>query len=344
MRILLVTDTSASSLNGLAVTVSNVAQELRSAGHDVMVLNPYLFFGIPFFGGVKLVFPLLGKKIKKFNPYHVHIFTEGPLGLAARQACLFNEISFTTGYYTKFPKIQQKLFFVPQCIIKSYLEWFHKPSKNVLVPNEAVKDDLLADWSKSSLPVSVWERGIDNKIFYPRFFNRKAMTISGNHLMCISRVTAEKGLDDFCNLSNHGFECTLIGSGPLLPRLKSRYPKVIFTGSISQARVAVTLRRANVLVFPAKNNIFCLVMLEANACGVPVVAYPVRGPKEWIVEGKNGFLAPGMHFEDLKVAVLLAQIQCSPARCFEFSFDYSWKASAAKLLTHFRRSKRFYTH
>ena len=38
--------------------------------------------------------------------------------------------------------------------------------------------------------------------------------------------------------------------------------------------------RSDVFVFPSQTDTFGLVMLEALACGTPVAAYPVQGPKD----------------------------------------------------------------
>ena len=58
---------------------------------------------------------------------------------------------------------------------------------------------------------------------------------------------------------------------------------------------------ADVFVFPSKTDTFGLVLLEAMACGLPVAAYPVTGPRDVIGDSKAGVL-----HEDLRTACLEA--------------------------------------
>ena len=44
-------------------------------------------------------------------------------------------------------------------------------------------------------------------------------------------------------------------------------------------------------MLPSKFDTFCNAVLEALSCGLPVVAYKTKGPKDIIRHGKDGFLA-----------------------------------------------------
>jgi len=56
------------------------------------------------------------------------------------------------------------------------------------------------------------------------------------------------------------------------------------------------------------------------ACGLPVAAFPVCGPKSVITNGLNGW----MH-EDLKTAVLNC-LDVSPENCRKYALTYTWEA------------------
>ena len=126
MRILLVTDAWEPQINGVCTTVKNVHKELNQLGHEVLLFHPGLFWGvtIPGSGGVKLCYPFLKKKIARFKPDRVHIFTEGTLGFSARRACAKLELPFTTGYHTKFPEILNQWYGIPIGLTRSYLRGF----------------------------------------------------------------------------------------------------------------------------------------------------------------------------------------------------------------------------
>jgi glycosyltransferase involved in cell wall biosynthesis len=76
---------------------------------------------------------------------------------------------------------------------------------------------------------------------------------------------------------------------------------------------------ADVFVFPSLTDTFGLVQLEANACGVPVAAYPVPGPKDVIVDGVNGSLD-----WDLEKAILGA-LKVSKRSCIKYAESHSWE-------------------
>jgi len=60
----------------------------------------------------------------------------------------------------------------------------------------------------------------------------------------------------------------------------------------SQAHPELYVRESAVFVLPSRSESFGLAALEAQACGVPVVAYGVGGLPEVIVDGETGFLVP----------------------------------------------------
>jgi glycosyltransferase involved in cell wall biosynthesis len=336
MRILLVTDAWEPQINGVCTTVKNVHKELNQLGHEVLLFHPGLFWGvtIPGSGGVKLCYPFLKKKIARFKPDRVHIFTEGTLGFSARRACAKLELPFTTGYHTKFPEILNQWYGIPIGLTRSYLRYFHSLSKGIFVPTRSMKGELISlDYLLSPAgKIHVWGRGVDSAHFSPPAWKRNALKMGTRRLICVSRAHCEKNLEDFCALSGHGYSCTLVGGGSYLDTLKRNYPKVNFTGSMPPADVGRALREADIFVFPSKADTFGLVMLEANACGLPVVGYPVTGPKDWIKNGKNGYIAHDTSFESLKFAVQMASIHCAPKDAISHAEGNTWEKTAQDFL------------
>jgi len=72
------------------------------------------------------------------------------------------------------------------------------------------------------------------------------------------------------------------------------------------------------------------VQLEALACGTPVAAFPVTGPKDVIADHPIGALDT-----DLRSACLRA-LTMSRAACREFALQYSWENSARQFIGHLR--------
>jgi glycosyltransferase involved in cell wall biosynthesis len=134
-------------------------------------------------------------------------------------------------------------------------------------------------------------------------------------------VAVEKNIEAFLSLDLPGTKY-VVGDGPELPSLRHAYPRVRFVGAKKGIELACHYAAADVFVFPSKTDTFGIVMLEALACGVPVAAYPVRGPVDIVEAGQTGFLS-----EDLKEAALKA-MALDPEKCRGFALQFSWKKSA----------------
>lgn len=89
----------------------------------------------------------------------------------------------------------------------------------------------------------------------------------------------------------------IIGSGPGEQRLRkltrqNRSANVVFVGAVSPDSVASWLAAADVLVLPSLTEGRGIVILEAMAQAVPVVASDIPGPRELVRHGETGFLFP----------------------------------------------------
>jgi glycosyltransferase involved in cell wall biosynthesis len=86
-------------------------------------------------------------------------------------------------------------------------------------------------------------------------------------------------------------ELWIIGDGYLKDKLKKIAPEgVRFFGKVSNEERRELIEKAWVLVNPSVREGFGLNIIEANALGVPAIAYNVAGLKDSIVDGKTGLL------------------------------------------------------
>ena len=104
--------------------------------------------------------------------------------------------------------------------------------------------------------------------------------------------------------------------------LARKYPQAVFLGARQGEALAQAYAGADVFVFPSKTDTFGLVLLEALACGVPVAAYPVTGPRDVLGSAPVGALN-----DDLRQACL-SSLRISPQACVEFAARHTWEASA----------------
>jgi glycosyltransferase involved in cell wall biosynthesis len=281
-KILIATD-SFNQVNGVSTTYRNI---LKYSRKKTYIIHPGLFKWKSFsiYPEVQICKePIKAyKKIKDINPTHIHIGTEGPIGLAARVYCKFNKIPYTTGYHTKFPDYLWKLLRVPHFITYGYLKIFHNDSKAILVPSHSCKEELN---KKGFKQVEVWTRGVSENLISNKPIRRSKYP----KIIYVGRVSKEKNLEVLCELQDK-FEITIVGEGPIQKKLKLKYPKVNFLGYRFGSELADIYKRHDVFCFPSKTDTFGIVMIEALANGLPIAAYNVTGPVDIVEEGVTGYL------------------------------------------------------
>jgi len=320
-RILIVTDAWHPAVNGVVRTIECLCRELRSLGHDVLVIGTDRFrtLPLPSYPEVRLAMHptrRLSALIDSFAPDAIHIATEGPLGAAARRYCLKRQRPFTSAFHTRFPEYLASRLPVPLNWTYAALRRFHAPSSAVMVATPTLRASLKA---RGFEHLSLWTRGVDTELFHP---SEKSFLAGPRPLaIYVGRVAVEKNLQAFLDLSLPGCKY-VVGDGPQLPALRRRYPDVRFVGYKHGEDLARHYAAADVLVFPSRTDTFGLVMLESLACGVPVAAFPVPGPLDVIGQASVGCLD-----EDLGKAVQGA-LTIPPGNCRAFALGYSWRASA----------------
>ncbi len=80
------------------------------------------------------------------------------------------------------------------------------------------------------------------------------------------------------------------GVGREYKRLKERYPHVTFLGEVSDERLIGLYQGCEAVLFPAEEEDFGMVPVEAMAAGKPVIAYASGGVLETVIDGKTGIL------------------------------------------------------
>jgi glycosyltransferase involved in cell wall biosynthesis len=283
--ILIITDNLPDQINGVVTTYTNIETCAVLDGYNFVVLHPgwFRYIDCPKYNEVKIAYPRnLGKKIAEVNPDYIHIATEGPLGLWARKYLSLYNIRHNTAYHTKFPEGLKKLFGIPEWITWRFVRWFHKHSGRVLTTTDSMVQELYSHGFRGE--VVPWTRGVDRTIFRSDLREE----FPGKYLLCVSRVSKEKNLEDFFELDYPGYQKIMVGDGPMLETYRKRYPDVHFTGFKTGVDLARYYANAEVFVFPSRWETFGIVMIESMACGTPVAAYPCQGPEDVVDEGVTG--------------------------------------------------------
>ena len=287
--ILIITDNIREQVNGVVTTFKNIEDYAVRDGYRIVYLDPGQFHYIdcPGYPEVKLSLPRkIGTKIKAVGADHIHIATEGPLGLAARCYLDRKKIKYNTSYHTKFPEFLNKMYKIPTCLTYAYMRWFHKHSGRVLTTTQTMVDDLLARGFEGD--IVPWTRGVDRTVFSSEL---RGKTARKPILLSVGRVSREKGLEDFCKLDYPDAVKVVVGDGPYRAELQERYPDVCFAGAKFGEELAMYYANADVFVFTSRTDTFGIVIIEALACGTPVAAYPVPGPIDILEPGITGHMS-----------------------------------------------------
>lgn len=295
--ILIITDNLQDQINGVVTTFKNLEACAVLDHYEFVYIDPGQFthFDCPGYNEIKIALAWqIGQKIQALDPDHIHIATEGVIGLAARCWLDRRGWRYNTSYHTRFPEAVKKILGVPESWTWRYMRWFHKHSGRVLTTTDSMVQDLRSHGFTGD--IKSWTRGVDRTVFTPRVTANAA--VSEPMLLCVSRLSKEKNLEEFCKLSIPGTRKVMVGDGPERDRLEALYPDVKFVGFQTGDALAAYYREADVFVFPSRWDTFGIVMIEAMATGTPVAAYPVTGPLDVIEPGVTGF----MH-EDLATAV-----------------------------------------
>ena len=317
-KILIITDNLVDQINGVVTTYKNIEPYAARDGYSIDYINPgrYRYVDCPRYNEVKLAYPKdLDKTIQEIHPDHIHIATEGFLGLFARRYLTIHGINYNTAYHTKFPEAIKKLFGVPEMFTWPLIRWFHSNSNAVLTTTKSMVEELQSHGFGNN--VVPWTRGVDRGIFKPaeREANEKLV------LLNVGRVSKEKNLEQFYKIDYPNCQKIQVGDGPMLKEYIKRYPDVHFVGAKRGAELAHYYQQADVFVFPSRWDTFGLVMIEAMACGTPVAAIPVQGPLDVIAEGVTGCMN-----NDLTKAIESAR-HLDRENVFVSSYTWSWESA-----------------
>jgi glycosyltransferase involved in cell wall biosynthesis len=329
-RVLIVSDAWTPQVNGVVRTLVTLVAELEALGIVAEVIGPDRFLTVPCptYPDIRLsILPLrrLERLMEAFRPDALHIATEGPLGIAARKLARKRGWTFTTAFHTRFPEYLRARTRVPTRLSYAWLRRFHAAGHGLMVATESLRQELAA---RGFRDLRAWSRGVDLSMFQmePR---EEWVGLARPVCLYVGRVAVEKNITAFLDLDLPGSK-VVVGDGPQLAALKRDYPGVYFAGVKHGADLSRAYAGADVMVFPSRTDTFGLVMLESLACGTPVAAFPVTGPKDVLVGGGD---AIGAVDEDLRAAVMRALENGDRVACRAFAETFSWRACAERFVT-----------
>jgi glycosyltransferase involved in cell wall biosynthesis len=321
-------------VNGVATTIRKMTAAGAAAGKELIVvisrseLNisdiptknfpPIGEFELPEYELQKLSFPPILQILdyiqrEKFT--EIIISTPGPIGLTALLAAKMLNLQTSGIYHTDFPQYIRIL--TEDSFLESatwhYMHWFYGQLDTVFVNSEEYRQSWI-DRGLDPGKIRIFPRGLDTELFtparrQPAFWEKFGESNGQVRLLYVGRISREKDLDILANayrrLRNEGLPVQLfvVGHGPYSQTLSETLPDAVFTGYLTGVELATAYASADVFAFPSTTDTFGNVIIEAQACGVPVVVSDSGGPKELVEDKTNGLITKSHDVDDFTRAV-----------------------------------------
>lgn len=327
MKLLIASDAWHPQVNGVVRSLEQMVRRAPEHGFETALLSVADFRSLPLPGYTEIRLALAGRdrvaaRWAKERPSHVHIATEGPIGFAARRHCLAHGLPFTTSYHTRFPEYLAARLPVPEAWSYAYLRRFHGAARGTMVSTPTLQAELEA---RGFTHLMRWTRGVDTERFRPAAPGEpppaELAQLPRPLFLYVGRLAVEKNLSAFLSLDLPGTK-VVVGDGPDRARLQALAPEARFLGTRTGAALASVYAACDAFVFPSLTDTFGIVLLEAMACGLPIAAFPVPGPKDVLSGTRVGILD-----HDLRAAALAA-LRLSRAECRQEALRRGWDVSA----------------
>ncbi|MCM3698893.1 glycosyltransferase family 1 protein [Paenibacillus macerans] len=312
MKIAFITETFYPSTNGVVTRLMQSIRWLVREGHEVLVIAPdqgvsevegAQVIGVPslrffLYPNLPLALPSrrVGKALQAFKPDLVHVVNPAVLGVAG--IWYGRRYPLIASYHTHIPQYAD-FYKLPwlKPILWGYLRRLHNRADLNLCTSGAVRDELV---SREFSNVRLWQRGVDTELFGPRHRNEEMRRmLSGGALdkrllLYVGRLAAEKEIERLRGvlLASDRFRLAIVGDGPHRERLESHFAGTgtVFTGFLHGEQLAQAYASSDIFAFPSTTETLGLVLLEAMASGLTVVAAASPPSREQIREGATGFL------------------------------------------------------
>ena len=185
---------------------------------------------------------------------------------------------------------------------KNIIHNTYSMASQILLSSSPLKNAISNNFNTHKSKLNLLPNPVDENLFTLR----KVPNINPQFIIvCISLFRPEKRIDlvleSFNNLVHSGIKAKLklIGDGPLKHEIENKIQKlgisdlVELPGYLPQKRIIDELHNSHFLVLPSDIETFGMVLVEAQACGLPVVATDCGGPKDIITAESGILVTPG---------------------------------------------------
>ncbi|MGH6636008.1 MAG: glycosyltransferase [Gammaproteobacteria bacterium] len=338
MNILMLTNTFPPFVGGVARSVQGFANEFRSENHRVLVVAP-MFDGaskketdvvrypaIKSFNGsgFSLPVPIPGRMagaLRTFQPEVVHSHHPFLLGATALRIAASRNIPLVFTHHTLYEKYTH---YVPgdsprlKRFVADLVVGYCNLCSAVIAPSDSVAEVLRE--RKVVVPITVIPTGVDTRFFTAgdgaAFRDSIGVPREAFVVGHVGRLAPEKNLDflsraviRFLRQHRNGY-FLLVGAGPSKKQIVASFAadglsqRLRAVGVLQNAELAAAYKAMDVFAFASHTETQGMVLAEAMAAGVPVIAVAASGVREVVCDGVNGRLLRRDSLEEFTAALL----------------------------------------
>ncbi len=327
MNIVIFTNTYAPHVGGVARSIQAFSEEYRARGHGVLVVAPE-FPGMPEhepdvvrvpaiqnfnasdFSVALPIHPKLGARLDAFQPDIVHAQHPFLLGMSAMRIARHRGLPLVFTHHTLY---EQYTHYVPgdsprlKRFVIELATRYANLCDHVFAPSESIRRLLIERGVRT--PITVVFTGVRLEDFArgdgPGFRRRMGIPQDAFVVGHLGRLAEEKNLA-FLARAVAGFVAgnprahfLVVGSGPSEAVIREVFAaaglegRLHVAGVLQKQELADALHAMDVFAFASLSETQGMVLTEAMAAGLPVIALDASGVRDVVVDGRNGRLLQG---------------------------------------------------
>ena len=284
----------------LPIDILVCSNNLENDDH-LIVMKPLAEFSLPFYKQQPVRIPnfMDVHKIFQVGGYdRIICSTEGIMGLAA--IYLKNAFSIKAHFFihTDWIVFVKKVLNIDRPNLNRFrrlLRAYYKAFDSLFVLNNDQQKWLTGrEMGFESSNVHLTAHWADDCFSVRKSTKTEAFGVDENSpvILFAGRLSQEKGVMElpeiFTVVKKHipDLRIVIAGAGPAEKNIRSALPEAIFLGWIDHADLPAIYSAADLLILPSKFDTFSCVVLESLSCGLPVIAYKSKGPKD-IIQNEN---------------------------------------------------------
>jgi len=376
MRIAIFTNNYLPRVSGVAVAVDFQEKALRKLGHSTMVIAPDYAFGEESekvrvvrvkslsFIRQRFAIPLnfldktfIDDQVARFDPNVIHTHHPFLLGKAALELADQLQVPLVYTFHTLYDMFAHYFMMDTEAVrkqVRDYVVNFCNCCDLVLIPTEPIRQYMIengVDAATEVLPTGIDFSRFDHVSNTRVKKRRKQLRLRrfSETLLYVGRISREKNLtllvQALKKLKDQARNACLVvaGEGPARKALEKEAARlgisdrIIWLGFVSQHELPEYYYLADAFVFPSFSDTQGIVLYEAGAAGIPIVALDSMAARAIVKDGENGLFAENdpKHFAAKIMEVL------DNREKFEHSFDrkqFSSDTLIRKLEDHYQEA------